>query len=68
MIGKLAASVRDIHLDVNPDRSLQAAESFAVHAEFVARTPELYQPETLRRIRSGENLRRRDSAGWRRIK
>ncbi len=56
VIGKLAASVRDIHLDVNPDRTLQAAESFAVHAEFVARTPELYQPETLRRIRTGENF------------
>jgi Asp-tRNA(Asn)/Glu-tRNA(Gln) amidotransferase A subunit family amidase len=35
---------------------VQAAESFACHAENVARTPELYQPETLRRIRSGEKI------------
>jgi Asp-tRNA(Asn)/Glu-tRNA(Gln) amidotransferase A subunit family amidase len=38
------------------DRTVQAAESFAYHAEKVARTPELYQPETLRRIRSGEKI------------
>jgi aspartyl-tRNA(Asn)/glutamyl-tRNA(Gln) amidotransferase subunit A len=55
VISKITASVRDIKLDVNPDRTLQAAESFAVHADYVARSPELYQPETLRRIRTGEN-------------
>ncbi len=54
-IQSLTAFVRDVHLDVNPDRTLQAAESFAVHAEYVSRAPELYQPETLRRIRSGEH-------------
>ena len=53
VIQSLTAFVRDVHLDVNPDRTLQAAESFAVHAEYVSRAPELYQPETLRRIRSG---------------
>lgn len=41
---------------VPTDRTLQNAEAFAVHAEHVARTPELYQPETLRRIRTGENI------------
>ncbi len=55
LIKDMAASLWDIHLDVNPDRTLQAAESFAIHAEYVARSPELYQPETLRRIRTGEN-------------
>jgi Asp-tRNA(Asn)/Glu-tRNA(Gln) amidotransferase A subunit family amidase len=35
---------------------VQAAESYAYHAEHVARTPELYQPETLRRIQSGANI------------
>ena len=38
------------------DRTLQSAESYAFHAEFVARNPELYQPETLRRIRTGQNV------------
>ena len=42
------------------DRSLQSAEAYAYHAEFVARTPELYEPETLRRIESGRNLSAKD--------
>jgi Asp-tRNA(Asn)/Glu-tRNA(Gln) amidotransferase A subunit family amidase len=45
-----------VQIDVSSDRTVQAAESFAYHAEHVARTPELYQPETLRRIRSGANI------------
>jgi len=56
VIQKMGMSVCDIGLDVNPDRTLQAAESFAVHKEFVSRSPELYQPETLRRIGTGESI------------
>jgi Asp-tRNA(Asn)/Glu-tRNA(Gln) amidotransferase A subunit family amidase len=43
-----------VELEVPTDRTLQMAEAYAYHAENVAKTPELYQPETLRRIRSGE--------------
>ena len=56
VIGTLVGSVRDVEIEVSSDRTVQAAESFAYHAEDVARTPELYQPETLRRIRSGEKI------------
>jgi aspartyl-tRNA(Asn)/glutamyl-tRNA(Gln) amidotransferase subunit A len=56
VIRSLAAEVRDIKIEIPMDRTVQAAESFAYHAEKVARTPELYQPETLRRIRSGEKI------------
>ncbi len=56
VIGTLVADVRDVQIEVSSDRTVQAAESFAYHAENVTRTPELYQPETLRRIRSGENI------------
>jgi aspartyl-tRNA(Asn)/glutamyl-tRNA(Gln) amidotransferase subunit A len=56
VIGALVAEVRDVQIEVSSDRTVQAAESFAYHAENVARTPELYQPETLRRIRSGEKI------------
>jgi len=56
VIGALVAEVRDVQIEVSSDRTVQAAESFAYHAEHVARTPELYQPETLRRIRSGANI------------
>ncbi|HKI25973.1 MAG TPA: amidase [Candidatus Sulfotelmatobacter sp.] len=52
----LVAEIKDVRLDVAMDRKLQAAESYAYHAENVAKTPELYQPETLRRIRTGEKV------------
>jgi aspartyl-tRNA(Asn)/glutamyl-tRNA(Gln) amidotransferase subunit A len=55
-LAALGAEIRDIDLAVPTDRTLQSAESYAFHAEFVARSPELYQPETLRRIRSGQNV------------
>jgi|HubBroStandDraft_6_1064221.scaffolds.fasta_scaffold16206_2 aspartyl-tRNA(Asn)/glutamyl-tRNA(Gln) amidotransferase subunit A len=53
-IATLAAEVREIKIEVPTDRTLQNVEPYAVHAEDAARTPELYQPETLRRIRTGE--------------
>jgi aspartyl-tRNA(Asn)/glutamyl-tRNA(Gln) amidotransferase subunit A len=46
--------MRDIDLPVPTDRTLQSAESYAYHAEFVATSSHLYQPETLRRIKSGQ--------------
>ncbi len=52
----MVENIRELELPVPTDRTLQAAESYAYHAWFVARTPELYQPETLRRIRTGENV------------
>jgi aspartyl-tRNA(Asn)/glutamyl-tRNA(Gln) amidotransferase subunit A len=52
----MGAEVREIELPVPTDRTLQCAEAYAFHAEFVARNPELYQPETLRRIRTGLNV------------
>jgi aspartyl-tRNA(Asn)/glutamyl-tRNA(Gln) amidotransferase subunit A len=55
-IEALVAEVREINVDVPVDRTLQAAESFAYHAEKVAKSPEMYQAETLRRIRSGEKV------------
>ncbi|MGH9501516.1 MAG: amidase [Terriglobales bacterium] len=50
------AEIRDIDLPVPTSRILQGAESYAFHADFVARSPGLYLPETLRRIRSGQNV------------
>jgi aspartyl-tRNA(Asn)/glutamyl-tRNA(Gln) amidotransferase subunit A len=56
VIGTLVAEIRDVRIEVTADRTVQAAESYAYHAGHVGRTPELYQPETLRRIRSGEKI------------
>jgi Asp-tRNA(Asn)/Glu-tRNA(Gln) amidotransferase A subunit family amidase len=56
VLQQIFGGVREVKLDVPTDRALQAAESYEVHAKDVARTPDLYQAETLRRIRSGENI------------
>jgi len=50
----LGAELREVEIEVANDRTVQAAESYAFHAENVAKSPELYQAETLRRIRTGE--------------
>ena len=55
-IQTLVAEIKEVKLEVPTDRTLQAAESYAYHAENVAKTPASYQPETLRRIRSGETV------------
>jgi aspartyl-tRNA(Asn)/glutamyl-tRNA(Gln) amidotransferase subunit A len=57
----MARDLREFELPVPTDRTLQSAEAYAYHAEFVARTPELYQPETLRRIQAGANISAADA-------
>lgn len=52
----LVAEIREIKLAVPGDRSLQAAESYAYHEKRIRETPQLYQAETLRRLRSGESV------------
>jgi aspartyl-tRNA(Asn)/glutamyl-tRNA(Gln) amidotransferase subunit A len=56
VIKTLVAETREVQLEIPTDRVVQNAESYAIHAENIARTPQLYQPETLRRIRFGENI------------
>ena len=73
IVGTLVAEIKEVRLEAPTDRTLQAAESYAFHAESAARSPELYQAETLRRIRAGEKVtaveyieRRRELDGARR--
>jgi aspartyl-tRNA(Asn)/glutamyl-tRNA(Gln) amidotransferase subunit A len=60
VLAKLGADIREIELDVPTDRTVQSAESYAYHADHVGRTPELYHPETLRRIRTGADIKATD--------
>ncbi len=54
---ELGADIRDeVVLEVSTDRALASAEAWAYHEPFVARSPELYQPATLARIKSGEKI------------
>lgn len=49
-------AIRRVEFAVDEDRTLSSWESYQFHAKYVAESPELYQPETLRRIRTGENI------------
>lgn len=61
VIREMGCEIRDeFQLDVPTDRTLSSAESWEYHKEFVTRSPELYQPATLARIRSGENVQQAD--------
>ena len=52
----MTATSKEVSLQVSTDRTLQSAESYAYHEKWVKESPELYQPETLRRIRTGESV------------
>lgn len=51
----------DVKLEVSTDRTLASAEAYAFHQPLVARSPELYQPATLTRIKSGESIAAADA-------
>jgi aspartyl-tRNA(Asn)/glutamyl-tRNA(Gln) amidotransferase subunit A len=50
----LHAEIREVRLEAPASRTLAGAESYAFHKTMVARSPGLYQPPTLARIKSGE--------------
>ena len=52
----MTAGIREIEVPVHSDDPVKKAEAYAYHANFVAHTPELYDPATLRRIRSGASV------------
>jgi len=60
VLANLTSDLRQVAIPVDVDRTLQSAESFAYHADSVARNPGLYEPETLRRIRSGGEVKAAD--------
>ncbi len=55
-LATIGAELRELELHVPIGRTLQSAESYKFHAESVARSPEHYQPETVRRILTGEKV------------
>jgi aspartyl-tRNA(Asn)/glutamyl-tRNA(Gln) amidotransferase subunit A len=60
VLEKLTAGVTEVQLTASVQASVRiavrATEAYAYHAQYVAKTPELYQPETLGRIRTGETI------------
>jgi aspartyl-tRNA(Asn)/glutamyl-tRNA(Gln) amidotransferase subunit A len=56
----LTGGLSDASMPIDTDRTVQAAESYAYHSQFLADHSSLYQPETLRRIQRGEAISARD--------
>jgi aspartyl-tRNA(Asn)/glutamyl-tRNA(Gln) amidotransferase subunit A len=60
VLAKLTAGIHDVALPSSNMETLRdvvrAAEAYAYHREYVTKTPELYQPLTLTRIRAGANV------------
>jgi aspartyl-tRNA(Asn)/glutamyl-tRNA(Gln) amidotransferase subunit A len=54
VLAGLGATLREVAVAVDDDRTVFRAESYAYHRPWLERAPERYQPETLRRIRTGE--------------
>ena len=48
--------VHELDLPVEEDRTVFLAESHAYHRDKIASTPELYDPESLRRVRNGADI------------
>jgi aspartyl-tRNA(Asn)/glutamyl-tRNA(Gln) amidotransferase subunit A len=60
VLENLTGELRDVAISASTQEQLRAtvraAEAYAYHAEFVAKSPQLYQPETLTRIRTGADI------------
>ena len=61
----IGGECRDVALETSTDRTLFCAESYAYHAEYIAKTPELYLPETLEKLRRGAGIDARAYIGAR---
>ncbi|HZQ22980.1 MAG TPA: amidase [Terriglobales bacterium] len=55
VLANLTAKVSEISIPISTDRTLQSAESYEYHSEYIREHRGLYQPETLRRILTAEN-------------
>jgi len=53
---KLGCVVRELDLPVNEDRTVFLFESHAYNRDTISSSPELYDPETLRRVRVGDEI------------
>jgi Asp-tRNA(Asn)/Glu-tRNA(Gln) amidotransferase A subunit family amidase len=54
VLAGLGATLHDVELPIDDDRTVARTESYAIHRAWTLATPERYQAETLRRIRTGE--------------
>ena len=60
VLQKLTAGIKDVAISASTQEQLRStvrlAEAYAYHAKMMAATPDLYQPETLARLRPGADV------------
>ena len=56
VLARLTSSQGEVETPASNDTLVLRAEAYAYHQENAAKTPELYQPETLKRIRAGADV------------
>jgi aspartyl-tRNA(Asn)/glutamyl-tRNA(Gln) amidotransferase subunit A len=56
LLERLTGETKEMVLTIDPDSAIQRAEAYAAHADHIAKHPELYLPETLWRLRSGQTV------------
>jgi Asp-tRNA(Asn)/Glu-tRNA(Gln) amidotransferase A subunit family amidase len=56
VLKRLTSSEHEIEIPASGDPTVLRVEALAYHQEFIAKSPELYQPETLKRIRGGSGI------------
>ena len=71
VLGKLTLSQREIEIPSANDMApaallIQKTEAYAYHREYITKTPEFYQAETLKRIRAGAEISTADYISARR--
>lgn len=55
-IAGFTAGTEEVVVPIDPDYSVHICEAYVYHAKWLAESPERYQAETLRRVRSGEKV------------
>jgi aspartyl-tRNA(Asn)/glutamyl-tRNA(Gln) amidotransferase subunit A len=55
-LGKITAGVQQVELSTDTDRTLVRCEAYAYHQKYLPEQEQNYDPETLRRIRSGADV------------
>ena len=55
-LGKITAGVQEVDLSTHADRTLVRCEPYAYHQKYLPQEENGYDPETLRRIRSGADV------------
>ena len=56
VLAKLSSNQREVETPASNDTLVLRAEAYAYHRENVTKHPDLYQPETLKRIRAGAEI------------